>query len=52
MPHRTTVLLLFLLLMVALPLGAQERYHVPTADSPSTGPEQAPVTVLEFIDYT
>ena len=52
MPHRTTALLLFLFLLIALPLRAQEGYDIPTADSPSVGPEEAPVTIVEFIDFT
>ena len=53
MPHRKAAVLLFFLLLIALPLrAAQERYDIPTADSPSIGPENAPVTIVEFMDFT
>jgi len=29
----------------------ETRYNVPIGDSPSIGPENAPVTVIEFLDY-
>lgn len=32
--------------------AAAERFEVPIADSPQIGPEDAPVTVVEFLDYT
>jgi protein-disulfide isomerase len=28
-----------------------QRYKIPIGDSPSLGPENAPVTIVEFIDY-
>jgi len=31
--------------------AAEDRYSVPLADSPSLGPENAPVTIIEFLDY-
>jgi hypothetical protein len=43
------VILLFLLSGVG---GAQEkRFDVPVGDSPSYGPSDAPVTIVEFIDF-
>jgi hypothetical protein len=47
-------LLLFLLMLVMLPiqvLSAEMRYSIPLEDSPSRGPEDAPVTIVEFIDF-
>jgi hypothetical protein len=30
---------------------AADRHDVPLGDCPSQGPENAPVTIIEFIDY-
>jgi protein-disulfide isomerase len=39
-------------LLAAVPAGAAEvRYTVPPGDSPSIGPSNAPVTIVEFLDY-
>jgi hypothetical protein len=43
------VFLLFFLSPVAF--GAEARVEVPLADSPSFGPANAPVTIIEFIDF-
>jgi protein-disulfide isomerase len=41
-----------LLLFAAVPAGAADvRYTVPVGDSPSIGPANAPVTLVEFVDY-
>jgi protein-disulfide isomerase len=41
-----------LALISAAPAGAAEiRYTVPAGDSPSIGPANAPVTIVEFLDY-
>ena len=29
----------------------ENRYSIPVGDSPVRGPENAPVTIIEFIDY-
>lgn len=43
---------LFVLLLVALPShGEEARYSIPLGNSPSLGPESAPVTIIEFMDY-
>jgi hypothetical protein len=34
-----------------LTLAADKRYNIPIGDSPSWGPKDAPVTIIEFIDY-
>ena len=41
-----------LALLAAVPAGAADvRYTVPAGDSPSIGPANAPVTIVEFVDY-
>ncbi len=41
-----------LALVAAVPAVAAEiRYTVPAGDSPSIGPANAPVTIVEFLDY-
>ena len=41
-----------LALLAAVPAGAADiRYTVPAGDSPSIGPANAPVTIVEFLDY-
>jgi len=41
-----------LALLAAVPAGADDvRYTVPAGDSPSIGPVNAPVTIVEFLDY-
>ena len=41
-----------LTLLAAVPAGAADvRYAVPAGDSPSIGPANAPVTIVEFVDY-
>ncbi len=48
---RPAFLLLLLLLAAAAAEGADVRYTVPPGDSPSIGPANAPVTLVEFLDY-
>ena len=39
-------------LLAVVPAGAADvRYAVPAGDSPSIGPVNAPVTIVEFLDY-
>jgi protein-disulfide isomerase len=41
-----------LTLLAVAPAGAADvRYAVPAGDSPSVGPANAPVTIVEFLDY-
>jgi hypothetical protein len=45
-----------LLFLIALLVGTSafaeiKRYDVPLQGSPSCGPENAPVTIVEFLDY-
>jgi len=43
---------LLLALLAAAPAAAAEiRYNVPVGDSPAIGPANAPVTLIEFLDY-
>lgn len=45
-------LMLLVLLVAALPaFAADKRATVPIGNSPSLGPENAPVTIVEFIDF-
>ena len=49
---RRLAALMVLLLFSAVPAGAADvRYAVPAGDSPSIGPANAPVTIVEFLDY-
>ena len=46
------VISVLLVLLASAPLwAAVEKYDVPEGDSPYIGPEKAPVTIIEFIDY-
>jgi hypothetical protein len=49
---RRLTLWIALTLLAAVPTGAADvRYAVPVGDSPSIGPANAPVTIVEFLDY-
>jgi protein-disulfide isomerase len=49
---RRLALWIALALLAAYPAGAADiRYNVPAGDSPSIGPANAPVTIVEFLDY-
>ena len=39
------------LIVPVLGVASENRYDVPIEDCPSLGPEKAPVTIMEFIDY-
>ncbi len=41
----------FLLLIFSYSSAEEKRYVVPLDDSPSCGPANAAVTVVEFLDY-
>ncbi len=44
--------LLFIFFSLISDLSAADiRYNIPIDDSPSLGPKNAPVTVIEFLDY-
>lgn len=48
---RSIVLSLLLGLLSFTAAGAADRITVPLDNSPSFGPENAPVTIVEFIDF-
>ena len=49
---RRLALWIVLTLISAVPaVAADIRYAVPAGDSPSVGPANAPVTIVEFLDY-
>jgi hypothetical protein len=41
----------FTLLLFGVAHAEQKRFDVPIGDSPSKGPTNAPVTIIEFIDF-
>lgn len=43
--------MLLLLLIASYSYADEKRYNVPIEDSPALGPENAPVTIIEFLDY-
>jgi hypothetical protein len=47
--------LLFILIVTFFfllnPVAAEERYSIPLEGSPSVGPENAPLVIVEFLDY-
>jgi hypothetical protein len=48
------IMLLLCFIMVASVLhvhAAEKRFSVPIADSPALGPADAPVTIIEFLDF-
>jgi hypothetical protein len=50
--HLKRVIPVLLVLLFAFAAFAEEkRYTVPIDDSPSRGSENAPVTIIEFIDF-
>jgi hypothetical protein len=46
-----TIMMGLLLLVSAPVLAADKRTNIPIGNSPSLGPENAPVTIIEFIDF-
>ena len=52
MKRKLLFLVLLVLVLAVLPsLAADKRATIPLGDSPSMGPENAPVTIIEFIDF-
>jgi len=48
---KTSILCLCIVLAVSSLSADEKRFAVPTGDSPSIGPEAAPVTIIEFLDF-
>jgi uncharacterized protein involved in high-affinity Fe2+ transport len=42
---------IFVLLLFGTALAAEKRTEVPVGDSPAMGPANAPITIIEFIDF-
>lgn len=42
---------IFVLLLFGTALAEDKRTEVPVGDSPSMGPPNAPITIIEFIDF-
>jgi hypothetical protein len=50
--RRSIAVVLFVLLSLSLSgAAAEQRYSIPLLDSPSKGPENSPVTIIEFLDF-
>lgn len=49
--RKSIISLAILLLVTALPAAAAQGPDIPVGDSPSFGPANAPVTIIEFIDF-
>jgi hypothetical protein len=45
------VLTMIVLFITASAFADERRFSVPINDSPTTGPADAPVTIVEFIDF-
>jgi hypothetical protein len=45
------ILTILFLFISTISQAAEKRYNIPVGDSPSWGPADAPVTVIEFLDY-
>jgi hypothetical protein len=43
--------ILFILVFSSLAIAAEKRYDVPLGDSPQLGPRDAPITIIEFLDF-
>jgi uncharacterized protein involved in high-affinity Fe2+ transport len=42
---------IFVLLLFSMAQAEEKRTEVPIGDSPAMGPVDAPVTIIEFIDF-
>ncbi len=42
---------IFVLLLFGTALAEDKRTEVPVGDSPAMGPANAPITIIEFIDF-
>lgn len=50
MKNTLRIIALFLLI-VSTAFSADKRVSIPLGNAPSLGPENAPVTIVEFIDF-
>ena len=48
---KKTALTVLFLFCVFMALAEANRFQVPIADSPQLGPANAPVTIIEFLDF-
>jgi len=48
---RTFMIYLTVLLFASALYADEKRFSVPVGDSPTTGPANAPVTIIEFLDF-
>ncbi len=48
---KKVILYLFIILAASSLFADEKRFSVPLGDSPSTGPDNAPVTIVEFLDF-
>ncbi|MCX5717990.1 MAG: hypothetical protein NTW44_06745 [Nitrospirae bacterium] len=48
---RTRLSIIILLLVYTIALAEEQRYNIPIGNSPQKGPANAPVTIIEFLDY-
>ena len=51
MKLRVILILCCILILPSISLAQEKRYDVPIGDSPSLGPADAPVTIVEFLDF-
>jgi len=51
MKKLSLLVLCFALLVSSAVAAAEKRITVPIGNAPSMGPENAPVTIIEFIDF-
>jgi protein-disulfide isomerase len=52
MKRKWAVMVIAFLLISCATSGGQQRATIPLDDSPNRGPANAPVTIVEFFDYT
>jgi protein-disulfide isomerase len=48
---KKTALLILMVLIASLAFADEKRFSVPLDDSPALGPPNAPVTIVEFLDF-
>lgn len=48
---RVSALTVFVLLLFSSAFGDVQRFNIPVGDSPQKGPKDAPVTIIEYLDF-